>query len=64
MTNHNSNCTALAEHVDTETSHVAGTHGKVAFLVRLESILLVAIHDVVQEGIHHSAIDANIKESL
>ena len=64
MANHDSNRSTLAEHVHTETAHVACAHGKVAFLVRLESIFLIAIHDVIQKRVHHGAVDANVKKSL
>ena len=49
MTNDNSDRTTLTEHVHTETPHVAGAHGKVAFLVRFKTLLLIAIHDIIQE---------------
>ena len=61
MTNHHGNRTALAENVHTETAHVAGTHGKVAFLILFKTQLLVAVHDVVQKGIHHARVDTRIK---
>ena len=64
MTNHNRNCSTLTENVHTETAHITSAHGKVAFLISLKTLLLVAIHDIIQEGIHHSAIDAHIKKSL
>ena len=64
MTNHDCNRSTLAEHVHTETTHVAGTHGKVTFLVRFKALFLVAVHDIIQEGIHHHGIDSDIKRTL
>ena len=62
MADNHSDCTALAEYVHTETAHVTGAHGKVAFLVRFKTLLLVAVHDIVQEGIHHGRIDAGFEQ--
>ena len=62
MADNHSDGTALAENVHTETAHIAGAHGEVAFLVRLETLLLVAVHDIVQEGIHHGRIDSGFEQ--
>ena len=62
VTNHHGNRAALAENVHTETAHVAGAHGKVAFLVSLETVFLVAVHDIVHEGIHHTGIHTRFEQ--
>ena len=61
VTNHDGDGTALAEYVHTETSHIAGAHGKVAFLILFKTQLLVAVHDIIQEGIHHTGVDTGFK---
>ena len=61
MTNHHGNGATLAEHVHTETAHVAGAHGKVAFLVGFKALFLVPVHDIVQEGIHHGGVNTGIE---
>ena len=64
VTNHHRNRSTLTENVHTETTHIAGANSKVTFLIRFKALLLVAVHDIIQEGIHHQSIYTNIEGAL
>ena len=64
MADNNSNGATLAEHVHTEAAQFTGAHSEVAFLILFKTNFLVAVHDVVQEGIHHHAVDFDIERAL